>query len=102
MHALNPENVLADSQDYATFMRGSSTVIARKGTVAASIQNAARLRDAACTDEERNQILTWFKENSQALVLIFQDELSFRNQDVQRILDEANKEIDAKDQPIKE
>lgn len=90
---LGPEDILPDQNDYATFSKGSINVRARKGTIAASIKNAARLNDPACTHDEKVKILIWFKENALALAIIFQGELMFSNTLLQQILNEANETI---------
>lgn len=92
---VNPEDVLTENQNFNTFQDGNVTITARKGTIAASVKNAMRLKDPSCTGKEREEILNWFKEYATTLVVLFQGQIGFANPELQQILDDARVKIDA-------
>lgn len=86
---VKPQDILEDDKDYKT-IRG---VRVRKGTIAATIQNIAKLETA--NSEQRSVILEAIKENAPALVVLdVHQYFECRNKEVEAILANAAKRLD--------
>ncbi len=92
---VNPQDVLKDDINSNTFQDGNVSIIARKGTIAASIQNALRFDDPSCTSQEREEIVSWFKDYAMTLAVLFKGQLSFHNTHLQQLVDDARMKINA-------
>ena len=90
--AIKPEDVLSDNQDY-TMIDG---VKVRKGSIAAVMANAAILESDASAQEKSGAIEA-IKELAPALIVLgVHKHVTFKNSQVQQLLDEAAKKHEAR------
>jgi hypothetical protein len=87
--AVRPEDILADDKDFATFQVGETTVVGRKGTIAASVMNAQVIGSGDTSPEQKAAALLWLKENALVISVILKGQLLFKNPEIQKIIEAA-------------
>ncbi len=84
--AIKPEDILPDEAN-SLLVKG---ITVRKGTMAAVLANLKLLDSPGLTKEERRKTIDMIKELAPALVVTgFSKYLSFKNPEIQKILDDA-------------
>lgn len=85
---IEPENILAEQEDYLII----NGVKARKGTIAAVLQNAGILSSKNATQEEKQAAKTSIVNLSPALIALgMHEHVIWKNPEIQRIIEESLK-----------
>lgn len=85
---VEPENILPDQENYLII----DGVKARKGTIAAVLQNAAILSSKNTTHEEKQAAKTSIMNLSPALIALgMHEHVIWKNPEIQRIIEESLK-----------
>ena len=85
---IEPENILSDQEDYLVI----NGIKARKGTIAAVLQNASILSSQYTTQKEKEAAKTTIVNLSPALIALgMHEHVIWKNPEIQQIIEESLK-----------